>query len=74
MNHFVDSTDWASQKKGKLVKVPGRGGLQMWPIQVEFTEEPGSKFQDQKRWQNGLPDNQLPKWLKRTPFTWQKQV
>lgn len=50
------------------VKVPGRGGPQMWPIEVELIAELGSKFQDQKAWESGLTDNQLSKWFNRTPL------
>lgn len=40
----------------------------MWPVQAESTADPGSKFQDWKAWDPGLTDNQLSKWLNRTPF------
>lgn len=40
----------------------------MWPVQAEFTADPGSKSQDWKAWQPGLTDNQLSKWLNRTTF------
>lgn len=50
------------------VKVPGRGGPQMWPIEVELIAELGSKFQDRSTTTcetsnlSGLPTNSLSVW------------